>query len=477
MLGTSTLFFIYSGRVSSTSVVTSAFLSFSTFISFYICRQTKKDIEHAQNTIMYLNLEWWENYKDDILTQHLKDLYESNYDLKNAELKIKENEKLVKMQFADELPQLSFDGYIARTFRSSIQRYGNMVIPSYAQNNFQLPLTASYEIDIWGKNRLKTKSTEQYLEMVKQAERATYIALTSDFAAEYFNLIKCDKLLSIQKELIAIQEEIVAKTEDKYSAGLATINDLIAEQKMLTVLKEEKNSIEKNQEVLINNLRVYLAKSDGDVERADFNKIILLENIPQEINSDIIENRPDFLQQEANIKRAGYDAKVAKRELLPSIVIFGQIGFNAYRLNRLVNSSSQLFNAGIMPSLDIFAGGRKMAFLKLRKYQYDEALNDYQKTILEDIKELNISLHEYKTAKKNYEESLARLNLQDKTYRLMTDKKDIGSASELDVLYNRESLLLTTKEEVSNKINCLISTITLYKATGGKNLYETAANI
>lgn len=58
-----------------------------------------------------------------------------------------------------------------------------------------------------------------------------------------------------------------------------------------------------------------------------------------------------------------------------------------------------------------------------------------------------------------------------------TDKKDIGSASELDVLYNRESLLLTTKEEVSNKINCLISTITLYKATGGKNLYETAANI
>ena len=99
-------------------------------------RQTKKDIEHAQNTIMYLNLEWWENYKDDILTQHLKELYESNYDLKNAELKIKENEKLVKMQFADELPQLSFDGYIARTFHSSIQRYGNMVIPSYAQNNF-----------------------------------------------------------------------------------------------------------------------------------------------------------------------------------------------------------------------------------------------------------------------------------------------------------------------------------------------------
>lgn len=440
-------------------------------------KQTQKDIEHAKNTVMYLNIEWWENYKDDILIQHLKELYESNYDLKNAELKIKENEKIVKMQFADELPQLSFDGFLSRDFRSSIQRYGNMVIPSYAQNNFQLPLTASYEIDIWGKNRLKTKSTQQYLEMVKQAERATYISLTSDFAAEYFNLIKCDKLLSIQNELITIQQEIVSKTEEKYSVGLATLNDLLAEQRMLTTLKEERNNLEEKQEVLINNLRIYLAKRDGDIERADYSKLVLLQNIPSELNSDIIENRPDFLQQEANIKRVGYDVRVARRELLPNIVIFGQIGFNAYRLNSLVNSSSQLFNAGVMPSLDLFSGGRKLAFLKLKKYQFDEALNDYQKTILEDIKELNVSMHEFKTAKKNYDESFSRFNLQNKTYSLMSDKREIGSASDLDVLYNREALLITQKDEVSNKINCLISTITLYKAAGGKNLYKVNENI
>ena len=372
---------------------------------------------------------------------------------------------------------MSFDGYLSRDFRSSIQRYGNMVIPSYAQNNFQLPLTASYEIDIWGKNRLRTKSTEQYLEMVKQAERATYISLTSDFAASYFNLIKCDKLLAIQNELIATQSEIVEKTQEKYSAGLATINDLLAEQRMLTTMKKEKNNLEEKLDTLINSLRVYLAKGDGDIKRSDYGKLILLNNIPTELKSDIIENRPDFIQQEANIKRAGYDVKVAKREMLPSIVIFGQIGFNAYRLHNLVNSSSQLFNAGIMPSLDLFAGGRKIAFLKLRKYQFDEALNDYQKTILEDIKEVNVSLHEYKTAKKNYDESLSRFKLQDKTYSLMRDKKEIGSASDLDVLYNREALLITKKDEVSNKVNCLISTITLYKAAGGKNLYEAAANI
>ena len=440
-------------------------------------KQKQTETPHDENTIVYLNLDWWANYNDDILIQHLKELYEANYDLKNADLKVKENEKLVKIQFANELPQVSFDGFISRDFRSSIQRYGNMTIPSYAQNNFQLPLTASYEVDIWGKNRLKTKSSEQYLEIVKQAQRAAYISLTSGFAADYFNLIKCDKLLSIQNELIDVQNEITNKTEEKYKSGLATLNDYLAEKKFLTTLKEEKNNLENKQDVLVNSLRVYLSKNDEDIERTDYSEINLIQNLPLELNSDIIENRPDYIQQEANIKRAGYDVRIAKKDLLPSFIIFGQLGFNAYRLNSLFNKYSQVYNAGIMPSFDLFSGGRKLAFLKFKNYQYDEALNDYKKTILEDIKEVNVSLHEYKTSQKNYNESLERLNIQNKTFNLMNDKQEIGAASELDVLYDKEAYLITQKDEVSNKINCLISSITLYKAAGGKNLLDSDVNL
>ena len=447
-------------------------------IGLPVCaKQKQTETPHDENTIVYLNLDWWANYNDDILIQHLKELYEANYDLKNADLKVKENEKLVKIQFANELPQVSFDGFISRDFRSSIQRYGNMTIPSYAQNNFQLPLTASYEVDIWGKNRLKTKSSEQYLEIVKQAQRAAYISLTSGFAADYFNLIKCDKLLSIQNELIDVQNEITNKTEEKYKSGLATLNDYLAEKKFLTTLKEEKNNLENKQDVLVNSLRVYLSKNDEDIERTDYSEINLIQNLPLELNSDIIENRPDYIQQEANIKRAGYDVRIAKKDLLPSFIIFGQLGFNAYRLNSLFNKYSQVYNAGIMPSFDLFSGGRKLAFLKFKNYQYDEALNDYKKTILEDIKEVNVSLHEYKTSQKNYNESLDRLNIQNITFNLMKDKQEIGAASELDVLYDKEAYLITQKDEVSNKINCLISSITLYKAAGGKNLLDSDVNL
>ena len=198
----------------------------------------------------------------------------------------------------------------------------------------------------------------------------------------------------------------------------------------------------------------------------------MLTNIPEQIDSTVIEARPDFIQAEDHIKKIGYDVRVARKEFLPKFVIYGQIGLNAYQWSKMFNSYSQLANAGIMPSFDLFSGGRKMAILKLRKYQYDEAMQNYQKAILNGIQEVNDSTAQVKTEQKNYEESVERLKLENKKFVLMEHKNEIGAASNLDVLYNKEQQLLTQRDEVSNKINYLISTIGLYKAVGGKDLYS-----
>ena len=176
-----------------------------------------------------------------------------------------------------------------------------------------------YEVDIWGTNRFKTKSAKQRLEIAKQAERATYIALTSDFASDYFNLIRADEFLSIQNQLVKIQEDIVSKVSDKYNIGLCSINELLVEQKMLTTLKEERNRHIKTIDTLINSLRVYLSDSDNNIDRSAYKDITLLKSVPLKYSTDVIENRPDYLQEEANIKSIGFDVKAARREFLPNL--------------------------------------------------------------------------------------------------------------------------------------------------------------
>lgn len=431
----------------------------------------------TEKTEEYLNMTWWKTFEDNNLNENLIKLYQNNYDLKNAELKVKENEQAVRMQFAQELPSLYLTGEISRDLQAARKQYGDMTVRKYSQNNYNIPFTAGYEIDIWGKNRLKTKSQKEILEMTKQAERATYISLTSAFAADYFNLIKADKTSEIEKELVNTQQQILSLTKDKYEAGLCTINEVLLQEKLLTSFTEEYNNNLKTKEVLINNLNVYLAAPNSDVERNNYTMVRVPTNLPLTYNSDIVSNRPDFITSEAQIKKAGFDVKVAKREFLPSFTIFGQAGLNAYNLKSMFNSPSQFFTAGVIPSIDLFTGGRKTAFLKIKKYQYEQALNDYQQTYLTGIKEINSTLAEYKTALNNYGESQKRIEAESNLYNLAAEKRNIGSSGIIEVLLAKENYLITERENVSNKINTIISIIGLYKATGGTNLNNIEENI
>lgn len=438
------------------------------FMSLPVLAITDSGLEH-------MNMDWWKNFNDEYLIQNLLKVYENNYDLKNAALKIQANEQVAKMQFAQELPFVTFSADISRDLKAARQQFGEMQIPTYSQNNFYFPITAGYEIDIWGKNRLKTKSKKQQLEMAKQAQRATYISLTSNFVSDYFNLIKTDKLLEIQKELVETQKEVLSMTKSKFEIGLAPVTEVLYQDKILSTLKEEENNYIKAQEVLTNNLKVYLADFNNNVKRTPFEKVVVLENIPQKIDTEIIEKRPDYLQEEANIKRIGFDVKVAKKEFLPSFTILGQIGLNAYTLSTLCKSPSQFFTAGILPSFDLFSGGKKLAMLKMQKYRYEEALNNYQKIYLNAANEINSSLVDYKTTNKNYIESQDKFSKECKIYYLAKEKRNIGSSNNLNVLNEKEIYLSTQKELVVNKINTILSMISLYKATGGVDLYKLNA--
>lgn len=429
------------------------------------------------NTEEYLNLNWWKAFNDDCLIDNLITVSQNNYDLKNTALKIKENEQVVKMQFANELPSMTLSGDLSRDLQAPRQQMGALRIPKYSQYNYNIPITAGYEIDIWGKNRFKTKSKKAQLEIIKQEQRATYISLTSDFASDYFNLIKADKLIELQEELIRTQEDLYKMVCDKYKAGLCTLNEVLVQEQFLTGLKEELNLHIQTREVLVNALKVYLVKNDGNIKRANYNDVVLVSSIPTKYNSDIILNRPDYKQDEYNMKRIGFDIKVARREFLPTFTIYGQIGLNSYHWSDFFNRESQFFNAGILPTFDLFSGGRKFALLKIKKYQYEQALNDYKKTLLVGVKEVNSSLVEYNTALKNYQDVQSRLNTESKLYVLAQDKYKIGASSSIDELLAKESNLIMQKEEVSSKINTIITTIGLYKATGGVDLRKINEDI
>lgn len=441
-----------------------------------LCTVSLADAKTKSNSnenyrLEYLNLDWWQKYNDPVLTDYISTAFKNNQDLKIATLNVKQSEQVVKQAFASQLPQLGFQGDVFRDFSSADIKFGDVVIKDYSQSNFFLPLTMSYEVDIWGENYLKTKSFKKQLEMVKQNERASYISLTSAVASEYFNLVKLDKLIKNQQELVKLQTEIVRLEDLKYKNGLCPITELMDEKQLLTQLQEELNVYIDKRIIVGRALGVLTGEREKDLSlmpRSDYSIITLLP-LPDSINAEVIQYRPDFMKAEEYIQKIGIDVKVAKRDFLPKFILYGQAGFSAYNLTNIFGNHTFKSLVGFMPSIDLFTGGAKMARLRYNKLELEKAQQIYEKTILTSIQEVNNSLCGALTRELNYNESVKRYNLENDKFNLAQKKFDIGAKSNLEMMKDREKLLVAEKDKVNSQVNYLISTLNIYKAVGGND--------
>lgn len=436
-----------------------------------IPQQTLAKTKNIQNNndLQYMNLTWWEKFNDQQLNDYLMTVYKNNQDLKIATIKNKQSQQVMKQAFANQLPQLYFNGTMQREFTGSTQRFGDVVIPDYNQAHYILPLTMSYEVDLWGENYLKTKSLKKQIEMTTQDERASYISISSGFAANYFTLIGIDKLIENQNDLINVEKDIVALEEQKYGSGLCPIAEVLSEKQTLTQMQERLNSLLERQDIVSNQLITQLGdRLITKINRSNYDSIQSI-STPTEISTEYIGNRPDVQKAELYIEKTGIDVKVARRDFLPKFRIYGQVGFNSYDWCRMFAPHTFLSTAGVAPSLDLFTGGYKKAVLKYNKLEYEKALQIYEKAILTSIQELNDSMMSIKTANSNYERSFERFNLEKEKLQLSNDQYKIGGKAKLDNMKDQQNILIVEEDLVMNNINRIISSINLYKAVGGKD--------
>lgn len=424
------------------------------------------------NDLQYMNLTWWQKFNDQKLNDYLMTIYKNNPDLKIATIKNKQSQQVMKQAFANQLPQLYFNGTMQREFTGSTQRFGDVVIPDYNQAHYILPLTMSYEVDLWGENYLKTKSLKKQIEMTTQDERASYISISSNFASNYYTLVGIDKLIQNQKDLLEIEQNIVNLEEQKYNSGLCPIAEVLSEKQSLTQMQERLNSLEGRQDIVVNQLITQLGdRMLTKIDRSNYDSISAIPT-PNEISTEYIGNRPDVQKAELYIQKTGIDIKVARRDFLPKFRVYGQIGFNSYDWCRMFAPHTFLSTAGVAPSLDLFTGGYKKAVLKYNKLEYEKALQIYEKAILTSIQELNDAMMSIKTANSNYEKSKERFNLEKEKLDLSNNQYKIGGRAKLDNMKDQQNILIVEEDMVTNNINRVISTINLYKATGGKDFTQ-----
>lgn len=448
-----------------------------TAIFLFICVVSTQNITHAfgvknqktiiipQEKINYVNIDWWANYSDPILTEYIIKAINYNHEAKKASWQVEEYKQMVKYQFGAELPTFSFGtDYVGIHFPDAVMK-------DFNKNILAVPFNASYEADVFLKNRDKTKSSKKAYEANKFQEKSTYISLASDVATVYLNIVKFDELICLQQEIIKIKKEVLARVESQYNRGVISAPEVNNAKKDLQSSKNTLDEYLKSRDKLLTQLLVLTGDSACNIcniKRTSINSIEYRQAIPTEIPSEVVFARPDILAAEANLEKAKIDVRVARKEFLPSVQIRALYSMSTLGGANFFSWQSAI--AAVMAGFtqDIFKGGQKVANLKIYKARYEQIFETYKQADLNAIKEVSDALFIIKKDTDIDKNTISQTKLQADNFNRASQSLKQGLIPVQSLLLEKEQVLIMAQNKANSKTNRLIDYITLYKAVGGQ---------
>ncbi len=421
-------------------------------------KKSKK--ENDDYKYAYVNMDFWKKFNDDNLNHYIDLAIKQNYDLKIASLTVKEYYQNMKLQFANELPSAGVG--ISPAFVNVM----GMQSDDFAVN---VPAMFNYEVDLFLKNRDKTKSVKELYKASQDDERAVYISVASAVGNVYFNIVKLNEIIKYQEKIVNSRLDIYNMMLASNKEGIVSTSDTVKANKAYVYGVSDLIDLKKSRAKLLDQFCVLIGEDPKNGENLAFtplNQIKFTGTIPKEISSEIIVDRPDYLKAEKMIKKAGIDVRVAKKEFLPTINLTGLAALDVK--NSMFSKETTLAALALGAMLPVFTGGARVANLKLSKVKYDKMLENYYKTNLTAIQEVNDALASVKYDNEKLNEHIKQHQLETKDFGYTKDKYNQGIISRLDLVQMEENLLNVEKLINSTRSECYISYIDLYKAVGSK---------
>lgn len=414
--------------------------------------------------IEYVNICWWDNFSDPLLKEYIIKAITCNHDARQASWKVEEYKHLVKVQFSQEMPSLSVGtSYILNHFQD--------VFKGTKTNVFAVPFIASYEADIFLKNHDKTKSSKKTYESSRFQEQSIYISLASDVATAYINIIKYDKQIQIQQNIVDVRKEELYRQEARYKRGVTSVPKFNEYKQSFESAKNDLDELIKSRDKALDQLALLIGESACNAQclkRGSWDDFKYRSTIPTEICSDVVFSRPDILAAEANLEKANIDVRVARKEFLPRINIVGIYAFSNLGSTGFGTWNSTLAALIASATLDLFRGGYKVANLKVNKARYEQMFEAYRQTDLNALKEVNDSLIIIREDTKIDNNTYVSLKIQEDTYNRALESYQSGVISYPNLLTEQAQYLNMQQKRVNTNTACLIDYITLYKSVGGK---------
>lgn len=412
----------------------------------------------GEDTANFGNLPWQEVFTDPQLQAYISQGLADNTDLQTAILKVKESQAALLSARLAYAPSL---GLSPQGTLSSFDK-------GTATKTYSLPVTASWEIDLFGK-LLNAKRNAQTVLLQSQAyQQAVQTQLIAAIANTYYTLLMLDQQLIISQQTADIMKHNVetmrAMKEAAMTNAAAVSQSEAAYAQVLASLPAIRQGIRETE----NALCMLLKQTPQTVKRSTLEEQKLPSEFSIGVPLQLLANRPDVKAAEMALADTYYNANSARAAFYPQITISGSAGWTNNAGGLILNPGNLLASAIGSLTQPLFYRGSNIARLKIAKAQQEEAKLAFEQALLNAGSEVSNALSLYQTTAEKATARTLQVESSQKSAEYTKELFQLGSSTTyLEVLSAEQSLLNARLSQVSDQFDQMQAVVSLYRALGG----------
>ncbi|WP_455587141.1 efflux transporter outer membrane subunit [Bacteroides sp.] len=410
--------------------------------------------------------QWWKSFGDATLDSLITTAVDRNYSVLTAIDRMNMAKASLRMERSSFFPTLGINAGWTRQ-----QTSGNTSdLPQTTQHYYDASLNMSWELDVFGSIRQRVKAQKETFAASKEEYTAVMVSLSAQVASAYINLRELQQELQVVEKNCASQAAVLKITEVRYNTGLVSKLDVAQAKSVYYSTKASIPQLESGINQYITTLAVLLGTYPQEIrptlervgELPDY-----MEPVSIGIPADLLMRRPDIRSAERQINAQAASLGASKSDWLPQVFLKGSVGYASKDLRDLTKHKSFTYEIAPALSWTIFSGGKLVNATKSARAQLDEAINQFNQTVLTAVQETDNAMTAYRSSIKEIVALREVRNQGQETLTLSLDLYKQGLTPFQNVLDAQRSLLTYENQLVQAQGNSLLQLIALYQALGG----------
>lgn len=415
------------------------------------------DNQPVTDSLSLGDLPWQEIFQDTLLQQYIRYGLEHNTDMQTALLRVDQAKAQLTAAKLSFLPSLTLSPQGTLTSTA-----GSKTVKTY-----ELPVQASWEIDLFGNLRNAKKGTQAILLQQQAYQQAVRSELIAGIANTYYSLLMLDEQVAISQSTLKVWKEQVRTMEARMKVGEETENAVTQARASLYELEATHSDLLRQQRETENSLCTLLGMTSRSLERGTLDKQIFPETLPTGIPVRLLSRRPDIVQAEMTLANAYYTTNQARSAFYPNLNLSGSAGWTNALGQAVTNPGDWILSAVASLTQPLFNRGKLISNLCVSKDEEQIALLNYRQALLDAGQEVNDALYATESAGRSLESHRKQCRELERTVQTSEALYRTGNATYLELLTARQSLLNARLNVVTDSFTQCQAVINLYQALGG----------